>query len=199
MSLSLPLMNNLCKRWTLPEHIKKDCDFYFLRSYSDPEFVQELKVFPDGTGLYIQEYGTNFTVIFQHGADRVYTRNGELAKKGEPCNNTSYWCSFRSITFLWQGVACTKSYVLVQVDKAGSKVREITRESAVGAPRGDLGSSEIKESLNQYKEGMQHLIGQQYLVTIPVRQGKSYGKFQSFAERSQPRDKDETPEIDEEV
>lgn len=196
MSLSLPLMNNLCKRWTLPEHIKKDCDFYFLRSYSDAEFVQELKVFPDGTGLYIQEYGTNFTVIFQHGADKVYTRNGELAKKGEPCNNTSYWCSFRSITFLWQGVACTKSYVLVQVDKSSYGIAERTRGSAVGAPRGDC---EIKESLKQYKEGMQHLIGQQYLITVPVRQGKSYAKVQSFAERSQPRDKDETPEIDEEV
>lgn len=180
MSLSLPLMNNLCKRWTLPEHIKKDCDFYFLRSYSDSDFVQELKVYPDGTGLYIQDYGTNFTVIFQHGADKVYIRNGELAKKGEPCNNTSYWCSFRSITFNWQGVACTKSYVLVQVDKAGEK---ITRESAVGAPRGHLDSL---ENLAQ---------GHKEFYSIPSNRTRQRA-FKAYAELSQPR---ETPEIDEEV
>ncbi len=180
MSLSLPLMNNLCKRWTLPEHIKKECDFYFLRSYSDAELVQLLRAFPDATGLYIQEYGINFTVIFQHGADKVYVRNGELAKRNEP-NNTSYWCSFRSITFQWQGVDCTKSYVLVQVDKGVKDFKDLTRERAVGTPRGQLDSLE---------------------KTIEHLGYKSRGlSWRSYAELSQPRDSEDNlgTEIDEEV
>lgn len=140
--ISLPLMNNLCKRWILPSHIQKDCDLYFLRNLSDQEFIQLVKPSADGNDLLISEYGVNFTVIFQHGADKVYTRNGELDKRNEP-NNTNYWCSFRSITFNWQGVPCTKSYVLVQVDRGivdhrDFKEKKDTRERPVGTPRGHL-------------------------------------------------------------
>lgn len=143
--ISLPLMNNLCKRWTLPTHIQKDCDLYFLRNLSDQEFVSCLKLSADGNDLLISEYGVNFTVLFQHGADKIYTRNGELAKRNEP-NNTNYWCSFRSITFQWQGVACVKSYVLVQVDKGVKDFRDMkevktTRERPEGTPRGHLDKS----------------------------------------------------------
>ncbi|MCY1413198.1 hypothetical protein D9M71_286250 [compost metagenome] len=167
MTISLPLMNNLCKRWTLPTHIQKDCDLYFLRNFSDAEFVQVLKPSSDGNDLLIQEYGVNFIVIFQHGADKVYTKNGELAKRNEP-NNTNYWCSFRSITFNWQGVACTKSYVLVQVDKGVKDFRDLKEEKlaragAVGAPREPFHRN---QQLETYKE-----------------LAKSWN---TFAERSQP-------------
>lgn len=173
MSLSLPLMNNLCKRWTLPEHIQKDCDLYFLRSYPDAEFVQLLKLSADGNDLLIPEYGINFTVIFQHGAEKVYTRNGELAKRNEP-NNTNYWCSFRSITFNWQGVACTKSYVLVQVDRGSLKEeRKITRAGAVGAPREPLHKTPLSQPLFSNKPN-----------------------WNSFAERSQPIESSERNEED---
>lgn len=168
--ISLPLMNNLCKRWILPEHIKKDCDLYFLRNLSDQEFVQSLKHSADGNDLIIQEYGISFTVIFQHGADKVYTRNGELAKRNEP-NNTNYWCSFRSITFNWQGVNCVKSYVLVQVDKGNHssldsvKEKETTRARAVGTPRAKIENPKANPNIQTYTE-----------ITY----------FTSFAERSQP-------------
>lgn len=201
MSLSLPLMNNLCKRWTLPEHIKKDCDFYFLRSYSDQELVQILRAFPDETGLYIQEYGINFTVIFQHGADKVYIRNGELAKRNEP-NNTSYWCSFRSITFEWQGVACTKSYVLVQVDKGVKDFKTLTRERAEGTPREPL-QKETTETVLVLPE--HELAYRSRKLEFNPNLAAPYGihpvkSFNSYVELSQPRERDSLgTEIDEEV
>lgn len=176
MSLSLPLMNNLCKRWTLPAHIQKDCDLYFLRNLSDQEFVQSLKLAPDGMSLFIQEYGVNFTVIFQHGADKVYTRNGELAKRNEP-NNTNYWCSFRSITFKWQGLDCTKSYVLVQVDKGNCEIKELARAGAVGAPR-----EPFQKNSNS--------------SNIQIETYKQIRPFTSFAERSQPIESSERNEED---
>ena len=163
--ISLPLMNNLCKRWTLPTHLQKDCDFYFLRNYSDPDLIEVLKASPDGMDLFIQEYGINFTVIFQHGADKVYEKNGELAKRNEP-NNTNYWCSFRSITFQWQGVACTKSYVLVQVD------------------RGVKDHRDFKEEKEERKIGLSPAHAASY-GTCPRK------TFTTFAERSQLKDSEE--------
>lgn len=183
MSLSLPLMNNLCKRWTLPSHIQKDCDLYFLRSFSDQEFVQSLKISPDGLNLIIQEYGVNFVVIFQHGAEKVYERNGELAKRNEP-NNTNYWCSFRSITFKWQGVDCTKSYVLVQVDKGVKDFRALKETRVPKALVAISAKEQAKES--------------SYPVSLRSRSMYERKLFKSFAEASQPRDP-EIPEIDEEV
>lgn len=187
--ISLPLMNNLCKRWTLPTHIQKDCDLYFLRNLSDQEFVSCLKLSADGNDLLISEYGVNFVVLFQHGADKVYTRNGELAKRNEP-NNTNYWCSFRSITFQWQGVACVKSYVLVQVDKGVKDFRDMktTRERPEGTPRGELEEtpnlsiSEAQKLLKKYRDSWPDI---KIVITVHKSRGMT------FAEASQLKESEE--------
>lgn len=121
MSIPLPLMNNLCKRWILPDHIKNNCDLYYLKHISDIEFARTVQL--KDTHIVFREHGIDFEVIFQHGAAETYTRCGELEKRKES-NDVHYWLSFRSLTFDWNGKDCTKSYVLVQVDKGqkGNKV-----------------------------------------------------------------------------
>ncbi|MNI45012.1 hypothetical protein D3C73_994150 [compost metagenome] len=133
-----------------------------------------MKLSADGNDLLISEYGTNFIVIFQHGADKVYTKNGELAKRNEP-NNTNYWCSFRSITFNWQGVACTKSYVLVQVDKGVKDFRDLKEEKEKRQLE--------KTILHAERYGMGPKLLEEHLQKIK--------KFTTFAERSQLKDSEE--------
>lgn len=115
--IPLPTMNRICKYWNLPSEFQEACDYYFLRNYSDQDFVSLLSISEDGHPI-IQEYGINFQVLFQGDAAKVYTANGERDKRKEP-NNTFYWCSFRSLTFEFGGKKETKSFVLVQVDKKG--------------------------------------------------------------------------------
>ena len=187
MSIPLPLMNNLCKRWILPPHIQQNCDLYYLRNYEDNEFVQLLEVFeaPEEVGFYIPEYGIRFRVIFQHDALATYVKNGELAKRNEP-NNTRYWLSFRSLTFLHNGLECTKSYVLVQVDKGQRKEQKEVR----GQEPERSGATLVFPSplsLNPSDS------------TPKIFNPNQVKMFKSFAESSQPREKNETPEIDEEV
>lgn len=133
MTLSLPLMNNLCKRWNLPTPIREACDLYFLRRISDPEFVSLLIQGEEPGQVFIREFGVAFEVVFLNDSLRVYTKNGEKEQRSEP-NDTFYWLSFRSITFDFQGTKCTKSYVLVQVDRPRIR-EELSRAGAVGAPR----------------------------------------------------------------
>jgi hypothetical protein len=191
MSIPLPLMNNLCKRWILPPHIQQNCDLYYLRNYEDNEFVQLLEVFeaPEEVGFYIPEYGIRFRVIFQHDALATYVKNGELAKRNEP-NNTRYWLSFRSLTFLHNGLECTKSYVLVQVDKGQRKEqKEVRGQEPERSGATLVFPSSLSPSLSSPPK------------IFNPNQVKIFNSFSrnSFADKSQPREKDETPEIDEEV
>lgn len=147
MTLPLPTMNRICKHWNLPQEFQESCDYYFLRNYSDQDFVSLLQVSSEGS-IFIPEYGINFQVLFLGDAAQVYVRNGELAKRNEP-NNTFYWCSFRSLTFEFAGRKETKSFVLVQVDKKGGlgevrdklETRDCTASREAGAihPQGPVG------------------------------------------------------------
>lgn len=170
MSLPLPIMNNLCKRWILPPLIQQACDFYFLKNLDDNSFVQVLQA--EEGNLFIQEYGIKFQVIFMYDSLQVYVKNGELAKRQEP-NNTAYWCSFRSITFDFQGVSCTKSYVLVQVDK-GKETKDLVGQGARMAKPDAAGETSIH----------------QLRATNPVVSKA----FRTFAEASQVEDKEEGEE-----
>lgn len=147
MSIPLPLMNNLCKHWTLPNHIIRKCDLYYLKHISDPEFAAAVQV--KDTHMILREHGVDFEVIFQHGAAQVYTHCGELDKRKEP-NDVHYWLSFRSLTFSWNGKDCTKSYVLVQVDK-GQKKPDVP--SAKPVPRCVSASYvQVPEKKNVFRE-----------------------------------------------
>lgn len=177
MSLSLPLMNNLCKRWSLPPHIIQNCDFYFLKNVDDPAFVQllEVELEEDQTSyFFIEEYAIRFRVIFQHDSLEVYRKNGEADKRNEP-NNTKYWLSFRSITFNHNGKDCTRSYVLVQVDKGQKKESNQELDGGRGA-------------------APDHVNGNGN-TNPKVYNPKQIKMFNSFADKSQPKEH----EIDEEV
>lgn len=166
--ISLPLMNNLCKRWILPEHIQAQCDHYFLRNVSDTVLAGSL--IPSEEGMFIHEGGVNFQVIFMYDAAQVYSKHHQYRLQNpEP----SYWCSFRSLSFEWQGVIQTKSYVLIQVDK-GRETKDLIGARAPKAP-------EAGERFRQE-------------VLKPMAHAERYGmgaeRFVSFLERSQPIERD---------
>lgn len=131
--ISLPLMNNLCKRWILPEHIQAQCDHYFLRNVSDTVLAGSL--IPTEEGMFIHEGGVNFQVIFMYDAAQVYSRaKFQVPWDGKKeYSEPSYWCSFRSLSFQWNGETCTKSYVLIQVDK-GRETKDLIGARAPKAP-----------------------------------------------------------------
>lgn len=127
--ISLPLMNNLCKRWILPEHIQAQCDHYFLRNISDTILAGSLVATEEG--MFIQDAGVNFQVIFMYDAAQTYSQYPLWVKSGLP--EPHYWCSFRSLSFEWNGEVCTKSYVLIQVDK-GKETKDLIGARAPKAP-----------------------------------------------------------------
>lgn len=162
--ISLPLMNNLCKRWILPEHIQAQCDHYFLRNISDTILAGSLVATEEG--MFIQDAGVNFQVIFMYDAAQTYSQYPMWVKSG--LKEPNYWCSFRSLSFEWNGVTCTKSYVLIQVDK-GKETKDLIGVRAPKAPETGERSSNYQHKV--YVEGMK--------------------KFYSFADKSQPIEKDE--------
>lgn len=205
MSIPLPLMNNLCKRWILPDHIKNNCDLYYLKHISDIEFARTVQL--KDTHIVFREHGIDFEVIFQHGAAETYTRCGELEKRKES-NDVHYWLSFRSLTFDWNGKDCTKSYVLVQVDKGQKKgsvcaappalsgevlsEKELNAESLVISAEwqrtfGILHTISLDEFARQWRRNRQ--------LEKPRRHGMSYSsgtkEFKTFIEKSAGVEKDE--------
>ena len=166
--ISLPLMNNLCKRWVLPQHIQAQCDHYFLRNISDTVLAGSLVATEQG--MFIQDAGVNFQVIFMYDAAQTYSQAQRWTNSG--MKEPNYWCSFRSLSFEWNGVTCTKSYVLIQVDK-GKETKDLIGVRAPKAP--ETGEKKFKD-------------------VVVIGAGNYRGKlpFTSFAERSQPIEKDES-------
>lgn len=167
--ISLPLMNNLCKRWILPEHIQAQCDHYFLRNVSDTVLAGSL--IPTEEGMFIHEGGVNFQVIFMYDAAQVYSRaKFQVPWDGKKeYSEPSYWCSFRSLSFEWNGETCTKSYVLIQVDK-GRETKDLIGARAPKAP-----------------EAGERIVNKNFLEMIPVGTGKT---FRTYADLSQPIERD---------
>ena len=163
--ISLPLMNNLCKRWILPEHIQTQCDHYFLRNVSDTVLAGSLTATEDG--MFIQDEGVNFQIIFMYDAAQTYRRAFEL-KHSPDFKEPNYWCSFRSLSFYWNGVTCTKSYVLIQVDK-GKETKDLIGARAPKAP--EAGERKLD------------------FTTAYKSKGRTW---HSFAESSQPIEKNES-------
>lgn len=166
MSIQLPILNNLCKRWILPPHFRNQCDLYFLRNYSQKEMQNQLDYAEQVP--FIRELGVNFEVLFMYEAQEVFMQN--LSDK-EP-SAVHYWLSFRSLSFEWNGETCTKSFVLVQLDKK-PKSREIELAEKIEK----LGYTAPVKSANlgNFKE------------TFAVVKNN----FRTFAERSQPTEKDD--------
>lgn len=162
--ISLPLMNNLCKRWILPAHIQAQCDHYFLRNVSDTVLVESLIATEDG--MLIQDAGVYFQVIFMYDAAQVYSQSQRWTNAGLP--EPHYWCSFRSLSFEWNGETITKSYVLIQVDK-GKETKDLIGARAPKAP--EAGERKDLSFMN--------------VRNIPA--GKS---FKSYADLSQPIERD---------
>lgn len=172
-----PVMNNLCKRWNLPPHIKKGCDFFFLRNWTDQELLRKVE-FPlpdaDPQIFRIRECGVSYEVVWMYEAQEVFLAGGT-----QNLVPAKYWLSFRSMTFCFAGKQVTKSFALVQLDKA-----EQEKEEKEATPRG--GVAQVVDYLG--------------LIDAPIsaKEGESCQSFlkeikktwTSFAERSQPIEKD---------
>lgn len=120
MSIKLPVMRMLCYRWMLPQTVAESCDYYFLDRPSFPDFANSLKIMVDGKVM-VERHGIDFEVVFQNGAEVTYADCMKKELQGDPCVQVTFWCSFRSLTFEWDGVTHTRSVVLVQ--PAREKVR----------------------------------------------------------------------------
>lgn len=176
MSISLPMMNNLCQRWRLPPFFQEKCDFYFLRNYGDWELPELLQQDAETGELYIRVFGIPYKVVWMYEAEETFQKAGGLEPRTE-LTSLNYWCSFRSITFEFEGKKCIKSYVLIQVDRKEKQEK-----------LGSLGS-----------DGAKPLSGliQERKVTQPARDPvnksiahRAFREFSSFAELSQPKEKD---------
>lgn len=163
--ISLPLMNNLCKRWILPEHIQAQCDHYFLRNVSDTILVGSL--IPTEEGVFINDSGVSFQVIFMYDAAQTYSQAQRWINSG--MKEPNYWCSFRSLSFEWNGETITKSYVLIQVDK-GKETKDLIGARAPKAP----------------EAGERNLSRNNWTLSTETHSRN----FKSFAERSQPIERD---------
>lgn len=171
MSISLPMMNNLCQRWRLPPFFQEKCDFYFLRNYGDWELPDLLQKEEESNDLFIKVHGISYKVVWMYEAEETFEKAGGLAPRTE-LTSLAYWCSFRSITFDFEGKSCTKSYVLIQVDRKDKQGSEGAK------PLSGLTSSE-----KQTRE-----------LRKPLFHAEHYGSgpktFRTFAELSQKVEKD---------
>lgn len=133
MTIKLPVMNFLTQRWALPNYIVEQADYYTLRKVTCFELERRLQWIEGEELPRIQQDGLTFLVVFQHGADKLWYEN----------KITSFWVSFRSLTFEFQGSMVTKSYALVQpVKEARSEERK--RERAITENAGTLGTLETQ-------------------------------------------------------
>ena len=171
MSISLPMMNNLCQRWRLPPFFQEKCDFYFLRNYGDWELPELLQQEDETEELYIRVFGIPYKVVWMYEAEDTFQKAGGLEPRTE-LTSLNYWCSFRSITFEFEGKSCTKSYVLIQVDR---KEKQEKQGSDGAKPLSGL-TSETRNLLKPLRHAQNCESGT--------------AKFKSFAELSQPKEKD---------
>lgn len=164
-----PVMNNLCKRWNLPTHIKKSCDFFFLRNWADQELIKKVE-FPvpgdDPQVFRIRECGVSYEVVWMYEAQEVFLAGGT-----QNLTPVKYWLSFRSMTFCFAGKQVTKSFALVQLDKGDSQEKEKGRHVKGACV---MGQEQAQEQLQAYRAAFPEI-------------AKTWS---SFAERSQPNERD---------
>lgn len=130
MPINIPPMRYITSRWELPSSIQEMCDHYFLERLSFPDLANSTKL-QDGK-LCIHKHGTDFQIVFQMGAEKVYSDCLANEAKGDPCIQKTFWLSYRSITWSWNGEEKTDSIVLVQA--ARDKVRSFPYKYKQGVP-----------------------------------------------------------------
>lgn len=176
-----PVMNNLCKRWNLPTHIKQNCDFFFLRNWTDQELLRKVEFpvpGPEEQVFRIKECGVSYEVVWMYEAQEVFLAGGT-----QNLAPAKYWLSFRSMTFCFAGKQVTKSFALVQLDKGTDK----------GTEKGE------SQDKGRHVRGVSSVdyLGKIDITFTPKEVEKLDKDFQelkrtwsSFAERSQPNERD---------
>lgn len=112
MSIRLPELRHLSYRWELPTYIKEQCDYYFLDRVNFPQLASEAILTPEGH--HIEKHGIKFQIVFQNGALEDYAICIRQEQSGNPCVHKTFWLSYRSISYDWNGEVKTHSIVLVQ-------------------------------------------------------------------------------------
>lgn len=130
MSINIPPMRYITSRWELPTAIQEACNHYFLERLSFPDLANSTEL-QDGK-LCINKHGTNFQIVFQLGAEKIYADCLAKEAKGDPCIQKTFWLSYRSITWSWNRQEKTDSIVLVQA--ARDKVRSLSYNYKQGVP-----------------------------------------------------------------
>lgn len=125
MTINLPELRNLSYRWELPRTIIDACDYHFLDRVNYPQLASEIKI-DTKAEIFIRKHNINFKVVFQNGAEVKYAECMQRELKGEPPVHVTFWLSYRSMSYKWNGEVKTISIVLVQ--PARPKVRSGSQE-----------------------------------------------------------------------
>lgn len=127
VTINLPELRNLSYRWELPTSIKEACDYHFLDRLSYPQLADAVQLGKDKqASMYIEKHGIHFQIVFQNGAEVSYTECMKRELAGEPCVHKTFWLSYRSMSYKWNGEVKTISIVLIQ--PARPKVRSGSQE-----------------------------------------------------------------------
>lgn len=125
VTINLPELRNLSYRWELPTSIREACDYHFLDRLSYPQLADAITLAKDGT-VQLEKHGIFFTAVFQNGSELIYSECLQRELKGDPCVHKSFWLSYRSMSYKWNGEVKTISIVLIQ--PARPKVRSGSQE-----------------------------------------------------------------------
>lgn len=125
MTINLPELRHLSYRWELPTSIIQACDHHFLERLTYPELADLVRI-GQGAEIYIEKHGVQFKIVFQNEAELSYAECMKRELQGESCVHKTFWLSYRSMSYKWNGEVKTISVVLVQ--PARPKVRSGSQE-----------------------------------------------------------------------